>query len=211
MKQFKTAVAMLLVLTLSGTAVAAADPLPDQIARDVTDKIIALIKTNRDAYAADHGKLYAMVQEHLVPHFEFRKIAQQVLGPAWRNASADQRDGFTREFRDLMVRTYGTVLLKYTNEEIVYLPVRLSPGDRTAVVRSQLKRGGGAPTIAINYNFLKTDASWKVYDMAIEGPSIVTTYRRVYAERLQKEGLDELIAGMTQENQRAASGGGADK
>jgi len=209
MKRFLTGLAVALVLAVPLPA--AAEATPDQIAREVTDKIVALIKANRDAYARDFKKLYAMVDENLLPHFDFRKIAQQVLGPTWRSASAEQREKFTKEFRDLMVRTYGTALLKYTDEEIVYHPLRLGANDRTTVVRSTVKRGGGAPPIAINYSFFKTESGWKVYDMAIEGPSIVTTYQRVYAERLQKEGLDAVIANLAQENQRAQSGDASPK
>lgn len=202
----KRILAALMILTAAVPAFA--ETLPDQTAREVTDKITGLIKTNRQAYASDYRKLYAMVEENLLPHFDFRKVSQQVLGPSWRNATPEQRDRFTKEFRDLMVRTYGTALLKYTDEEIVYLPLRIGPNDRIAVVRSQVKRGGGAPTISINYSFYKSGAGWKVYDMAIEGPSIVTTYQRVYAERLQKQGLDGLIEGLAQENQRALQGAG---
>lgn len=202
--------ALLCVLMLPAGALA--EKLPDQTAREVTDKIIGLIKANRAVYAADYKKLYGMVDENLLPHFDFRKVAQQVVGPTWRQASEEQRARFTAEFRELLVRTYGTALLKYTDEEIVYLPLKIVPGDRTAVVRSQIKRSGGAPPIAINYSFFKNDAGWKVYDMAIEGPSIVTTYQRVYAERLQKEGLDALIASLAKENRQALVGkGGAAK
>jgi len=193
--------ALLCVATVSVSA--HAETMPDQTAREVTDKIIALIKANRDTYAKDYKKLYAMVDTNLLPHFDFRKVAQQVVGPTWRQASEEQRVRFTAEFRELMVRTYGTALLKYTDEEIVYLPLKIVPGDRTTVVRSQIKRSGGAPPIAINYSFIKQDAGWKVYDMAIEGPSIVTTYQRVYAERLQKGGLDALIASLAKENAQA--------
>jgi phospholipid transport system substrate-binding protein len=202
MKRLLTAVSLVIALTAS----AFAETLPDQTAREVTDKIIALIKSNRDTYSKDYKKLYAMVDQHLLPHFDFRKVAQQVLGPTWRSATAGQRDQFTAEFRELMVRTYGTALLKYTDEEIVYLPLKMVAGDRTTVVRSQIRRTGGAPPIAINYSFFKQDSEWKVYDMAIEGPSIVTTYQRVYAERLQKEGLDMLIANLAKENQQALAG-----
>jgi phospholipid transport system substrate-binding protein len=202
----KRLLAAFLIVFMTTPAPAATAP-PDQIAREVTDKIVALIKANRDVYARDYKKLYAMVDENLLPHFDFRKIAQQVLGPAWRNATAEQRDRFAKEFRDLMVRTYGTALLKYTDEEIVYLPLRIGPNDKTAVVRSVVKRGGGAPPIAINYSFLNAGNGWKVYDMAIEGPSIVTTYQRVYAERLQRDGLDAVIENLAQENQRALADG----
>jgi phospholipid transport system substrate-binding protein len=72
-------------------------------------------------------------------------------------------------------------------------------------VRSQIRSSSGAPPISINYSFYKPEAEWKVYDVAIEGPSVVTTYQRVYAERLQKLNLDQLIASIAQDNQRAGT------
>jgi phospholipid transport system substrate-binding protein len=180
---------------------------PDQLAHEVSEKITSLIKTNRDAYTKDHKKLFAMVNEQLAPHFEFRKIAQQVIGPSWRSATEEQRTRFADEFRNLMVRTYGTALLKFTDQKIVYQPLKVADADRTAVVKSTIVRTGGAPPVAINYSFLKTDAGWKVYDVAIEGPSIVTTYQRVYAERLRQGGLDKLIETLAQENKNAEAGG----
>ena len=196
-------VLLFLVVTLP---LYADDAPPDRIAREATDKIIVLLKANKNAYVRDHKKLYAMVDEHVLPHFDFRAMSRTVLGRYWRSANEDQRQRFTTEFRNLLVRTYATALLKYNDEKIVYLPFRLNPGDRTAVVRSEVRRTDGGPPISINYSFYHTDAAWKVYDVTIEGASLVTTYQSTYSERVQREGLDALIAGLTQENQTAESG-----
>jgi len=187
-------------------SVLAAEVAPDVLAREVTDKIVVLLKANKDMYAKDHKKLYAMVDEHVLPHFDFRAMSRTVLGRYWRGASEDQRTRFTGEFRDLLVRTYATALLKYNDEKIVYLPFRLSPGDRTATVKSEVRRTDGGPPIAINYSFYHTDAGWKVYDVTIEGASLVTTYQSTYSERVQREGLDALIASLAKDNKAAAEG-----
>lgn len=194
---------LFMVLTLP---VLAADPPPDQIARTTTDDIIVLLKANKPAYAKDHKKLYAMVDEHVLPHFDFSAMSRTVLGRYWRQASDDQRRRFVSEFRDLLVRTYATALLKYNNEKIVYLPFRMNPGDRIATVKSEVRRADGGPPIAINYSFYHTDAGWKVYDVTIEGASLVTTYQSTYAERVRSEGLDALIASLAKDNQAAADG-----
>ena len=186
--------------------VLAADPPPDQIARTTTDDIIALLKANKPAYIKDHKKLYAMVDEHVLPHFDFSAMSRTVLGRYWRQASDDQRRRFVGEFRDLLVRTYATALLKYNNEKIVYLPFRMNPGDRIATVKSEVRRTDGGPPISINYSFYHTDAGWKVYDVTIEGASLVTTYQSTYAERVRSEGLDALIASLAKDNQAAADG-----
>lgn len=202
MKKFASSV-LSMVITLS---VPAAEIMPDQLAREVTDKIVVLLKANKNVYTKDHKKLYAMVDENVLPNFDFRAMSRTVLGRYWRAASEEQRARFTAEFRELLVRTYATALLKYNDEKIVYLAFRLSPDDRTTTVKSEVRRTDGGPPIAINYSFYHTDAAWKVYDLTIEGASLVTTYQSTYADRVQREGLDALIARLARDNKAAAEG-----
>jgi len=196
---------LFLVLTIPAFA---AEPPPDQVARDVTDKILPLLKANKAEYNRDHRKLYAMVDEQVLPHFDFQAMSRTVLGRYWRQASADQRQRFTQEFRDLLVRTYATALLKYNNEKIVYLPFRMDPGSRIAMVRSEVRRTDGGPPVSITYSFYHTDNGWKVYDLSVEGASLVTTYQSTYAERVGRDGLDALIASLARDNKAAAAADG---
>lgn len=189
---------ILLTLVLGFAAGAAhAASAPDQLVRERTDKIISLLKVNKATYAKDHKKLYAMVQEQVLPYFDFRAMSRLVLGKHWREASEDQRNRFASEFRDLLVRTYATALLKYTNEEVTYLPFRMGAEEKTVVVKTEVKQGSGGPTIPINYSFYSIDNAWKVFDVTIDGISLVTTYRGTYAEKIRNGGIDALIAGMT--------------
>lgn len=175
---------------------------PDQIAREQTTHIIDLVKANRAAYAKDYRKLYAMVDEQVLPHFDFRVMAKSVLGRHWREATEEQRARFIEEFRDLLVRTYATALLKYNDEEFRFLPLSMKPGDTTAVVRSEVVPGGGAPPVAIHYSFYVSGSAWKVYDVVIEGVSLVTNYRSTYSQRIQANGLDGLIQSLAEANRR---------
>jgi phospholipid transport system substrate-binding protein len=149
-----------------------------------------------------------MVDQNVLPHFDFRKMSALVLGSNWREADAGQRDRFTSEFRQLLVRTYATALLKYTDEKVVMLPYRAPPpDDRTVTVKTEVRRSG-QPPIPIHYEFyLNRDGQWKVYDVSIEGVSIVTSYTNTYAERVRRDGLDKLIAGLSQENRDGKSPG----
>lgn len=191
-------------LALPGAARAAGDPTPEELVRERTTKILELLKANREVYRKDHSQLYAMVDEHVLPYFDFRAMSRSVLGRYWREASEDQRARFTSAFRDLLVRTYATALLKYTNEEIVYLPFAGKPTDQTTVVRTEVRRSGGAPPVPIHYGFYRSPSGWKVYDVTIEGVSLVTSYRATYAEKIQKEGLEALIASLERSNREAA-------
>jgi phospholipid transport system substrate-binding protein len=189
------------LLLVVGVAFADVPP-PDRVAREAIDKIIQLIKTHRDEYARDHKKLYDMVEREVLPYFDFRAMSRSVLGRYWREANEQQRERFTREFRDLLVRTYATALLKYTNEQVKFLPFRASPEDKTALVRTEVIQAGGGPNIAIHYSFYRSEPGWKVYDVAIEGVSLVTNYRGAYAEKVRTQGLDALIASIADANRR---------
>ncbi len=203
---------LLFALVLGAAAGAwAADAPPDQLVRDRTGKIIELLKANKDTYAKDHKKLYAMVNEQVLPYFDFRAMSRLVLGKHWREASDDQRNRFTNEFRDLLVRTYATALLKYTNEQVLYLPFRSSPGEKTVTVKTEVKQAGGGPNIPIHYSFYLTDQSWKVFDVVIDGVSLVTTYRGTYAEKIRNEGIDALIASMKKTEKEDALGKAREK
>ena len=196
---------------LMGSLAVAAETPPDQLTRETSDKITVLLKANRDVYAKDHQKLYAMVDENVLQHFDFRTMSRSVLARYWREATEDQRTKFTHEFRELLVRTYATALLKYTDQQILFLPFTGKLDDKTVVVRTEVKQSGGGPNIPIHYSFFKSDAGWKVYDITIDGISLVTNYRSTYADRIQREGLDALIASITRDNKEAASGKGSAK
>jgi phospholipid transport system substrate-binding protein len=202
MKQLAAAIFLLFALA----APARAEAMPDQITREATDKILALIKAHRDAYAKDHKRLYAMVDEHVLVYFDFRAMSRSVLGRFWREATEEQRTRFTNEFRDLLVRTYATALLKYNNEVIVYLPFLGKPGDKTVTVKTEVRRADGSPNIPIHYSFYNTDSAWRVYDVSIEGVSLVTNYRSTYATKIQREGVEALIAELARDNKAAAAG-----
>jgi len=185
-----------------------AEVMPDQLVRTTTEKINLLLKVDRDVNPEDPRRLYAMIDfcEEVLPHIDFRGMAKSVLGPSWRKASADQRVRFTREFRNLLVRVYGTALRKHRDQQIVYLPFFGKPEDKTAVVKTEVKQASGGPNVQINYSFYRVDSVWKVYDITIDGVSLVTTYRATYADLIQKEGIDALIAGIAKSNNEPVSG-----
>ena len=200
MKKIQT---VLFALSLAVAAPAWAGTPPDELVRKTTEEILALTKANRDAYAKDVSRLYKMADEKVLPHFDFARMAQWVLGANWRSPTPDQRTRFTVEFRDLLVRTYATALLNYTDQKIIYLPLVSKPGDTDVVVRTEVKQSSGGPNIPIHYTFYKKNDDWKVYDVSIEGVSLVTNYRSVYAGKIRNEGMDALIASVAQSNKQA--------
>ena len=200
------------ILLLSVLGVARAEIAPEQLVHQTADDILADIKVHRELYAHDYDKLYQMADKKVLPHFDFRRMSQWVLGRSWRTATPEQRDRFVQQFRDLLVRTYSTALLNYKDEKIIYLPVQSKPGDDDVLVRTEVKQSGGQPNIPIYYSFYRNkDGEWKVYDVTIEGISLVTQYRSTYASKIRDQGLDALIADMADRNQQARAAGAPKK
>lgn len=196
-----------LLFSLAGIVRAAEVP-PEDLVRKTAEVILAEIKAHRDVYAKDYAKLYKMADEKVLLHFDFRRMSQWVLGRSWKDATPQQRDRFTTEFRDLLVGTYSQALLNYTDLEIVYLPVQRKPEDTEVTVKTEVKQSSG-PNIPIYYNFYKNkEGAWKVYDISIEGVSLVTNYRSVYASKVREKGMDALIAEIAANNKKKREAGG---
>jgi len=196
---------LMLILPLSGFADVAGQPAsqPDQIVRQTITGVLEQLTKNKKEYQADHKKLFAMVDERILPYFDFKKMSQLVLGLNWRSANDQQRENFVSEFKQLLVRTYAIALLNYTNQTLEYLPYTGEPTDKVVTVKVNIKQGGGSPDIPVYSQFYNGKNGWKVIDISIEGISLVTNYRNVYNDTIKKEGLDKLIQSIAESNKKA--------
>jgi phospholipid transport system substrate-binding protein len=167
--------------------------------KDTGDKVIARIKAEREALRANPLRLHTLVDELIFPHFDFVRISQWVLGKHWQKASPEQKARFIEEFRKLLIRTYALALLEYADRTIKYLPVRAEPNSKTVTVKTEVEQAGGAP-IPISYRLRMKDDGWKVYDVSVDGVSLVSTYRSTFASEIRQGGLDALIKNLANKN-----------
>ena len=203
---FARARGVLLLALLLFTAAAWAQSDPQLLVKQVTDKVLARLDSERAALKADPRKIYPLVEDLVLPHFDFSRMSAWVLGRYWRTASADQRSRFTREFRTLLVRTYAVALLEYSGQTIGYLPSRMSESGKTALVRTEIAQSGQSP-VALNYSLYWNGKQWLVYDITVEGVSLVTNYRSSFAAQIAGNGLDTLIAQLEKRNAKNAASG----
>ena len=189
---------IILVLLLFSSAVHAATP-PDQLIRQTVERLIDELTERKAELERDRPQLYELVSRVIVEHIAVDKIAKLVLAQHWRNASVDQRVRFTDEFAKILIRTYASALFDYTgHEEMSFQPLQLTGDERTAVVRTDVKLPG-VQAIQVNYNFLRLEnGEWKIFDVTIEGISLITIFQFSYARIIQTEGLDGLISQLEQ-------------
>ncbi len=197
----KTLLAPLLMLAmLSPTqAVMAADTPPDQVIQQASAKITASISTRKEELRKDSTQLYKLVEEIILPHFDFDFIAKLVLGQAWKEASPEERKRFTMAFQNLLVRTYSNALLEYSGEQIKWLEAEKSADPNRVTQRAQVTLASGQ-VVPMYYRMHKTPTGWKVYDITIDAISLVMNYRGTFAGEIRKNGLLSLIQRLESKN-----------
>lgn len=176
----------------------AADKAPDVLAKDTADALLAELKANRESFEQDSAKLYAAVEQIVLPHFDFKYVSQLVLARYWRKASDEQRSRFMEAFKSQLVGFYGNALLDYSNEKVEWEPAEVPADAEDAMVYSKIIPSGGAP-IPLTYSMRKKSDGWKVYDVTVEGVSLVNNYRGQFAAEIRRNGLDALITRLEQE------------
>jgi phospholipid transport system substrate-binding protein len=193
--------ALLFAFVVFGGAPAHAQDLaPDALVKRTTDDIIGSIRADKDL-TSNSRKLLDLVDSKVLPHFNFTRMTMLAVGRPWRDASAAQREQLVRQFRTLLVRTYSTALEQYSDQTIDVRPAAMRPGDTETTVRTQINQRSGPP-IPMDYRMEKTPQGWKVFDVTVEGVSIVTTYRSTFATEVNKGGIDGLIKTITEQNAR---------
>ena len=192
------------LLTLPFALPAVSEPLDDprELVIQTTDKILARIRAERVSLDQNPSLINEFVIDIVLPHFDFEAMSRSVLGKHWRRADAAQQQRFVKEFRDLLVRTYATALLEYEEEKIDFLPLSRQPADSDVTVRTEIQQPGGLP-IPIHYSMERQAGGWKVYDVSIDGLSLVGNYRTTFANEIRNSGLDQLIDSISKRNSDA--------
>jgi phospholipid transport system substrate-binding protein len=202
-------VSFVLSLLLGGTVgIAAADIPPDVLAKTTTEEVLQILRANKDI-RSDPKRVTELVEAKVLPNFDFNKMTRLAVGKGWRQATPEQRETLVTEFRNLLVRTYGSSLTQYKNETVEFKPFKMEPDATDVTVKSQINRANGGQPIAVDYSMEKTPGGWKVYDVTVEAVSLVTTYRGSFADEVQRSGIDGLIASLQQKNRDATASGSA--
>ena len=188
-----------LMLATCVPLLAAAQEAPDAMVKRVTDEVLTIIRTDKDLQSGDSRKIAALAEQKVLPHFDFTRMTRLAVGRNWQQASDAQKDALTREFRTLLVRTYSSSLTAYRNQTIEVKPAKMAPADKEVTVRTAVIQQGG-PQIPIDYAMEKADSGWKVYDVVIDGASLVTTYRGSFNEQVQRGGIDGLLKTLAERN-----------
>ncbi len=191
---------------LGSNSVAAADD-PIKMLEGVTSQVMSVLKENKDDLKKNPSKIYEVVNRYILPHADFTEMAKWVVGRnAWSKASPTMQQSFVAEFRTLVVRSYAQSLLNYSNQTIEFLPIRGSANKERVQVSSMIKQPGKKAT-RIDYRLLQENGTWKVYDIIIEGVSLMQGYHAQFAEDVQRGGVAAVVDKLRGHNKGKGSKG----
>ena len=174
-----------------GSVTVQAEPGPDVMLREVTDDVLAEIRKDPEQLK-DVARVRALTERFILPHIDFKAAAQWALGKYWRTASVDQRTRFVEEFRQLLLNTYVRSISNYHNNRISIAPARGDLSSGRMEVDAEIERPGGPP-VHLGFRLHRPGEDWLVYDISVEGVSLVATHRSSFAKEIHDKGLESLI------------------
>lgn len=175
-----------------------------EVVKNAADNVIQILEEEAESIKNNPDRVYGLVEAHILPHFDFERMSYFVLGNFWKKATPEQKKRFLSEFKHLLVSTYATALSEYSSEEeIVFMPTRVSSNPDVVVVPTEIRQTGSAP-VGVAYRMYRNDDVWRIFDVAIGGISLVTNYRANFAGQIRKGGMDGLLESMARHNQPKA-------
>lgn len=188
---------------LSATVFAQSSPVP--MLEHASNQIIATLKENKNSLKSNPDIIYNAVQHYLLPNVDVAGMSRSVLGrQAWNKATPAERALFSKEFTRLVIRTYASPLAQYSNETVQFLPVRGDLSRRFIRVNSVIVRTEGQ-NIPLSYSLVAQGGNWRIYDLSVEGVSLLQSFRSQFAQALQTSNMSELIKKMQQRQFQKAS------
>jgi len=194
-----TAVTALLLSFLPAAPALAQQLGPEDLVKQITADVLDSVKSDKELQAGDRRKALALAEQKVLPHVDFREAVKLAAGKTWNTATPDQQQRLANEFRSMLIRIYSNSIGVYRGQTMRVLPVRMQPGASEAVVRNQFI-SPGRPPVSIDYSMKKEPEGWKIYDITIEGVSLVLTYRAEFEQIARTTGIDGLIKRLQEKN-----------
>jgi len=198
MKPLASILPVLLSLFLAAP-VSAQELGPEELVKKLTADVLEAVKSDKQLQAGDKRKALQLAEQKIAPHVDFREAAQLAMGKSWSTATTAQQNQVVDGFRQMLARIYTNAIDVYRGQTMRVLPLRMAPGGTEVTVRNQYLKEG-RPPVPVEYSMKKTPEGWKVYDISVEGVSLVLTYRAEFEQITRTSGIDGLIKRLAEKN-----------
>ncbi len=181
---------------------------PVTLLERTSSQVIKILRDDHELLKKEPERVYEIINEYILPHLDDVTMAKLAMGKSWRKATKQQKLAFIDEFRNLLIRTYSKSLVEFKDQEIKYFPVKLAADTHKTSVKAEVIQPGG-PSIPMAYRMRIKNNAWKVYDIKIDGISLVTSYRGTFTQEIRKSGIDGLLKYLHDKNSKLGVKAGA--
>lgn len=192
------------ICALVFSSVAIADEAPDALVKRISHEVIDAAKADKEIQSGNQKRVLDLVESKIIPYVDFQRMTSLAAGRYWREATPEQQERLTAEFRSLLVYTYSGAISQVKDQRLDFKPLRADPADTEVEVRSLVIQPRSEP-IQIYYRLEKLPAGWRIYDVNILGAWLVETYKGNFASEISKGGIDGLIKTLAEKNKRLAA------
>lgn len=198
--------AFALIALILGMSPALAAPVPpDELVRQTIEEVLSIIRSDEKIQSGDLDRIAEVMQEKIAPHFDFPRMTRLAVGRPWRQATPQQRDALIKEFETLLVRSYASAFTMFKAIFVEYRPLRAGPEATDATVNTLIRLPGGAQPITVDYDMQLSGDAWKVFDVRIDGASLIINYRNIFSQEIQRDGIDGLLNSLKEKNAAVVS------
>ena len=188
MRRVTVLVAALLTGWLAAAPTVGAGPLTDQFKGDLERVLSAIEETGKNGL--EGGQRHEAIRSVAEPVFDWREMASRSLGVHWQPRSEAERAEFVDLFRDLIQRSYITQVERYSGEPVRFTGEKVDGHLGLVNTRIVSRRGQEVP---IDYRLVNRDARWRVYDVQVEGVSLIGNFRTQFDKVIRTSGYGELV------------------
>jgi len=202
------------LLLFINSALASTEAEPDTLLKSNTYNLIQGLKDSKSSQKLNPDVVHELVTTHIAPQLDFIAASRWVLGKHWSAIDRTQKISFIKEFRKLLIRFYSVALTEYVSNNdvdhgvIKFLPLpdnsHKNEVGNDITVRSIVTPPNSTKKVTVNYQMHKTRKGWKIYDVSVEGISMIGTYKSSFEPQLRNMGVDDLIASLIDRNNKIA-------
>lgn len=176
---------------------------PDALIKRLSDEMLETIKSDKELRAGNANRVQEVVESKLLPHVNFRKTTALTVGRHWRQATPEQQEQLSKEFRNLLIYTYSGALSQVGDQKLQVRPLRGAVTDGDVEVQSHVIQSGREP-IQVNYRMEKSPEGWKIYDVSVLGAWLTEAYKNTFASEVNRSGIEGLIETLSKKNRQLA-------
>lgn len=202
LKSTMQAALMALLMAMTSSVYAAGVPQddPEKMVSSLSNRVIYELNANRAVLEQEPSQVKLFATNFVLPYIDTKKMARYVMGKYWRTATEAQKNGFVDAFTNTLIRSYSQSLLKLRIESVKVKPAVAEKPGRVTVASTVLQADGNKSDVIYRVYLNKKTGKWMLYDVSVEGISMLLNYRKAYASDISKKGLDSVISEMQAKN-----------